>query len=94
LTVLVAFGAYFFIYNYPATAKFLSEEEREYITFRLKNDSDATRDESFSWASVTSAFKDPKVWLYGLGFHTMSLPLYTYSLFLVRPYSLSSRDTN
>ncbi|KAK2752473.1 hypothetical protein FQN54_008135 [Arachnomyces sp. PD_36] len=82
LTVVVAFGAYFFVYNYPDTAEFLTEDEREYINFRLKNDSDATRDESFTWANVTSAFKDPKVWLYGLGFHTMSLPLYTYSLFL------------
>lgn len=28
------------------------------------------------------AFRDPSCWLYGLGFHTMSLPLYTLSLFL------------
>lgn len=84
LTVVVAIGAYFFVYNYPATAEFLTEEEREYIHLRLKCDSDATRDESFTWGNVSAAFKDPKVWLYGLGFHTMSLPLYTYSLFLVR----------
>ena len=83
MTVLVALGAYFFVYNYPGTAEFLTEEEREYVHFRLKNDSDATRSESFSWASVLSAVKDPKVWLYGLGFHTMSLPMYTLSLFLV-----------
>jgi hypothetical protein len=29
-----------------------------------------------------SALKDYKCWLYGMGFHTMSLPLYTLSLFL------------
>ncbi|KAK2808511.1 hypothetical protein FQN50_004720 [Emmonsiellopsis sp. PD_5] len=82
LTVVVAVVAYFFVYNYPATAEFLTPEEREYITFRLKNDNDATRDELFSWPNVLKAIKDPKVWLYGLGFHTMSLPLYTLSLFL------------
>ncbi|KAK2780763.1 hypothetical protein FQN52_002075 [Onygenales sp. PD_12] len=82
LTVVVAVIAYFFVYNYPATAEFLTPEEREYITFRLKNDNDATRDEPFSWPNVLKAIKDPKVWLYGLGFHTMSLPLYTLSLFL------------
>jgi hypothetical protein len=32
---------------------------------------------------VIEALKDVKIWLYGLGFHTMSLPLYTLSLFLV-----------
>ena len=83
MTVVVAFSAYFLVYNYPSTAKFLSPKEKEFIHNRLKNDSDATRDEAFSWPNVSKAFKDPKVWLYGLGFHTMSLPLYTLSLFLV-----------
>ena len=83
LTVVVSGAAYFFIVNYPGTAKFLTEEERAYIYDRLSQDSDATRDEAFAWKNVSKAFKDPKVWLYGLGFHTMSLPLYTLSLFLV-----------
>ncbi|CAI7655478.1 unnamed protein product [Penicillium pancosmium] len=82
LTIVVSIIAYFWVYNYPDTAEFLTEEERGFIQFRLKNDSDATRDEAFTWSAVLDAFKDPKTWLYGLGFHTMSLPLYTLSLFL------------
>ncbi|PLB44440.1 MFS general substrate transporter [Aspergillus steynii IBT 23096] len=82
LTVVMSIIAYFWVYNYPATAEFLSDKERAFIQFRLKNDNDSTRDEKFSWSAVGDAFKDPKVWLYGLGFHTMSLPLYTLSLFL------------
>lgn len=82
MTIVVSIIAYFWVYNYPSTAEFLSKEEREFVQFRLKNDSDATRDEEFTWLAVLDAFKDPKVWLYGLGFHTMSLPLYTLSLFL------------
>ncbi|KAL5342412.1 major facilitator superfamily domain-containing protein [Aspergillus crustosus] len=82
LTVVVALLAYFWVNNYPATAEFLSDKERSFIQYRLKNDSDATREEDFSWGAVADAVKDPKVWLYGLGFHTMSLPLYTLSLFL------------
>ncbi|KAJ5297337.1 hypothetical protein N7508_007586 [Penicillium antarcticum] len=82
LTVVVSILAYFWVYNYPSTAEFLAEEERQFIQFRLKNDSDATFNEKFTWSAVLDAFKDPKVWLYGLGFHTMSLPLYTLSLFL------------
>ena len=82
LTVVVSVIGYFFIHNYPATAKFLSDDERAYIHARLEADNDATRNEAFTWANVTSALRDPKVWLYGLAFHTMSLPLYTLSLFL------------
>jgi hypothetical protein len=85
LTIAVSVIAYFWVHNYPATAKFLTKEEREFIQFRLKNDNDSTRDETFSWSAVLDAFKDPKVWLYGLGFHSLSLPLYTLSLFLVSP---------
>lgn len=84
LTVVMSVVAYVWVYNYPATAEFLSDKERNYITFRLKHDNDATREEKFTWSAVVDAVKDPKVWLYGLGFHSMSLPLYTLSLFLVR----------
>ena len=81
-TVVASIASYFFIYNYPATAKFLTPKEREYVIARLKKDGDASRDEKFSWAGVYQALKDPKVYLYGLCFHTMSLPVYTLSLFL------------
>lgn len=81
ITVVVAVGAYFFIYNYPATAEFLTDNERKFITNRLKG-TDANNAEEFSWTNVKAALKDYKCWLYGFGFHTMSLPLYTLSLFL------------
>ncbi|KAI1453850.1 MFS general substrate transporter [Annulohypoxylon moriforme] len=82
LTTLVAAAAYGFIHNYPDTSKFLSEDERKFIHQRLASDSDATHDERFTWGAVAEALKDSNCWLYGLGFHTMSLPLYTLSLFL------------
>ncbi|KAE8417797.1 major facilitator superfamily domain-containing protein [Aspergillus pseudocaelatus] len=81
-TVVMSVIAYFWVYNYPSTAEFLSEKERAFIQFRLRNDNDSMRDEKFTWSGVLDAFKDPKVWLYGLGFHTMSLPMYTLSLFM------------
>jgi hypothetical protein len=83
LTVVVAAMAYYFIANYPNNAKFITDNERTFIHRRLKDDSDATRHEGFTWANVGSAIKDPKCWLYGFAFHTLSLPLYTLSLFLV-----------
>ncbi|KAK7467500.1 hypothetical protein VKT23_004554 [Stygiomarasmius scandens] len=82
LTVVVSLFAYFFIVNYPATASFLTPKERALVESRLSADSDATASEPFNWENVSKALKDPKCWLYSLGFHTMSLPLYTLSLFL------------
>ncbi|KAI5459078.1 major facilitator superfamily domain-containing protein [Mariannaea sp. PMI_226] len=81
-TVVIAVGAYWFIEDYPAGSKFLTKAERELIQERLAADSDSTHDEKFSWHAVVEALRDPNCWLYGLGFHTMSLPLYTLSLFL------------
>jgi hypothetical protein len=82
LTVVIALCSYFTIHNYPATAKFITEPERAFIHARLKGDNDATNTEPFIWHNVLSALKDPKCYLYGLAFHTLSLPLYTLSLFL------------
>ncbi|CZR62961.1 related to PUTATIVE TARTRATE TRANSPORTER [Phialocephala subalpina] len=82
LTVVVSLLSYLFIHNYPSTAPFLTEPERAFIHARLKHSSDATLNEPFSWGGVREALGDYKCWLYGLGFHTMSLPLYTLSLFL------------
>ncbi|KAI1432906.1 major facilitator superfamily domain-containing protein [Xylaria sp. CBS 124048] len=81
-TVAIAAAAYFFIHNYPDRSKFLNDDERNFIHQRLAEDSDATNEEKFSWAGVLEALRDPKCWLYGLAFHTMSLPQYTLSLFL------------
>ncbi|RJE20721.1 Mfs transporter [Aspergillus sclerotialis] len=60
LTVVISLFAYLWVYNYPSTAEFLSEEEREFIYLRLKNDNDSTLDEKFSWSAVRDAFKDIK----------------------------------
>jgi len=82
LTVVVSIAAYFFIYGYPATAKFLTQKEREYVIARLKGDSDAAREEKFTWDGVIQALKDLKVWLYGLCFHSINLPICTLAIFL------------
>ena len=82
LTIVIAIAAYWFISNYPESVSWLSKDEKAFIQARLKADSDNTNNEKFTWAGVLTAAKDPKCWLYGLAFHTMSLPLYTLSLFL------------
>ena len=70
------------MHDYPDTATFLSKAERDFIQERLKLDSDATQHEKLDWHNFKKAFTDIKCYLYALGFHTLSLPLYTLSLFL------------
>ena len=82
LTVVVGATAYLFINNFPATAKFLTPTERRVAEHRLAADSDSSETEGFTWGNVLKALGDPKCWLYCFGFHFMSLPLYTLSLFL------------
>ena len=81
LTVVVSLIAYFWVPNYPRTSNFLTSSERTHVLQRLAS-GDSARSEPFTWAGVRLALKDPKCWLYGLSFHTLSLPLYTLSLFL------------
>lgn len=83
LTCVVAVLAYFFLVDNLETAKFLTPAEREHALARLKADCDSAANEAFSWANVMNALMDYKVWLYGIAFHTMALPLYTLSLFMV-----------
>ncbi|OQO11097.1 hypothetical protein B0A48_05352 [Cryoendolithus antarcticus] len=82
LTCVLAAAGWWYIADWPSKANFINDDERAFLNARLKADSDATAHEGFTWANVLQAVKDPKVWLYGACFHTLSLPLYTLSLFL------------
>jgi len=82
ITVGISLFAYFVVPTWSHKAKFLTVAERERLLARLAADSDAGRDEKFSWASVREAFSDHLVWAYCLLFHGFSFVLYSFSLFL------------
>jgi sugar phosphate permease len=81
LTFCVAMIAYMVMQDYPATAKFLTQEERVEVAARLKRDRSSLADEfeiKYFWA----ALKDWKIWVHmfiTIGVYT---GLYSYSLFL------------
>lgn len=63
-TVLVAVFAFFAIYDFPETASFLTEEEREYVVHRLKYDgTNVAMDNGFQWKYVRQAFCDWQIYL-------------------------------
>ncbi|KAK8136599.1 major facilitator superfamily transporter [Apiospora sp. TS-2023a] len=94
VTVLVAVGAFFCLYDFPETATFLTEEERAFVVFRLKygqqKDSGeeeqrqvaVAESEEFQWRYVWDAFKDWQIWLNIIVYWGIVCPLYGISLFL------------
>lgn len=74
VTVLVAFAAFFLLYDFPETAGFLTEEERQFVIHRLKYQGQTptqgdegriqvAQAEEFRWEYVWQAFRDWQIWL-------------------------------
>ncbi|KAH7076523.1 major facilitator superfamily domain-containing protein [Paraphoma chrysanthemicola] len=81
LTVIVAGISFFFLHDYPDTAKFLTEDERKEVVRRLKDDNTALSHE-IKGQFVKDAFKDWKIWVNCLIALSNFLPLYSISVFL------------
>ncbi|KAJ7451736.1 major facilitator superfamily domain-containing protein [Mycena galericulata] len=80
LTVLVAFASYFFMHDYPETAKFLTESERAQIVHMLKEDGQdlATHyDRKFVW----QAMSDYKTYVQIAIYMGLLIPVYAIALF-------------
>jgi len=80
VTIVVAFGAFFFMYDYPETASFLTEEERRNIIGLLKNDSQnlATH---YEFGFILQALKDYKTYLQIGIYIGLLVPGYAIALF-------------
>ncbi|KAL5531264.1 hypothetical protein ACEPAG_4141 [Sanghuangporus baumii] len=83
ITVLVALASFFFIQDYPATARFLSEEERAFVICRLQTDDQfSAAGEQLRWQYVWQALTDWKTWIGATVTIGTDGPLYAFSLFL------------
>lgn len=81
LTFVVAVAAYIIMQDYPATAKFLTPEEREEVQARLKRDRSSLADE-FDMKYFWQALKDWKIYCHMFITIFVYTALYSYSLFL------------
>lgn len=92
-TVVVGVIAYFTLYDYPETAKFLTEDERAFIIHRIKFDGQTNaegstqhvqigQDDSMNPKFLWDAFKDIQTWLHLGLFWGIICPLYSISFFL------------
>ncbi|KAI8303814.1 hypothetical protein K4K59_013117 [Colletotrichum sp. SAR11_240] len=87
VTVIVAVFAFWALHDFPETAKFLTEEERAFVVYRLKyqgqvqgksdNRVQVAEADEFQWKYVWDAFTDWQIWInifvyWGL----MTVPIY------------------
>ncbi|KAG5636840.1 hypothetical protein H0H81_006633 [Sphagnurus paluster] len=69
--------------DFPATAKFLTPEERSYVIWKKKYDNSSVgEEEHFEMRHLWAALSDWKVWLHALIFMSLLVPLYGITLFL------------
>ncbi|KAK3375649.1 high-affinity nicotinic acid transporter [Lasiosphaeria ovina] len=81
LSILVSFSAYWIIHDYPATAKFLTEDERAEVQRRLRADHGHLLDD-FNIKYVWQALGDWKVYIHMMICMAGFCPIYSFSLFL------------
>ncbi|ODQ63240.1 MFS general substrate transporter [Nadsonia fulvescens var. elongata DSM 6958] len=91
LTVVIAVGAFFTLFDYPDTANFLSEEEKEYISASLTYSRKAMKDKNGKTVNfaqdngnhhIKSALLDWQVYTHLIQYWACLTPLYGLSLFL------------
>jgi len=80
VTVVIAFGAYFLMHDYPETAKFLSEDERQFIIQTLREDSNGQATH-FSTKFVWQGLGDWKTYVQVMNYIGVVIPLYSIALF-------------
>lgn len=96
-TCLVAVIFFFIMPNFPEQAKWLSDEEREYVRARLRADQGRTAAERrITLRDVGRVFKDYKVYLGGLMYLGLIVPAYGYAYFsatIIKTYGYGNIKT-
>ncbi|KXN86764.1 hypothetical protein AN958_09624 [Leucoagaricus sp. SymC.cos] len=82
-TAVVGFIAFFVLVDFPATAKFLTPDERAFVIWRKKYDNSSVgEEEHFEMRHFKAAVSDWQVWLHILIYMSVIAPLYGITLFL------------
>ncbi|OLY81474.1 High-affinity nicotinic acid transporter [Smittium mucronatum] len=95
--ISIGFGilSFFLIVDYPETAKFLNEEEKELITRRIRADQGSAMKEKVTLKSIKSSLSDWKMWMYAIMFYSANVPGVTINTFagpLIKNLGYTSRN--
>ncbi|KAG0004143.1 hypothetical protein BGZ80_001673 [Entomortierella chlamydospora] len=80
-TVLLTILVYFFLPDFPGSARFLNAEEKDLAVRRLILDAGPATETTFSWKQFRAVFVDWKVYLHMITYILNATPLYSLSLF-------------
>ncbi|KAG0052483.1 hypothetical protein BGZ83_002513 [Gryganskiella cystojenkinii] len=81
-TVLLTVVVYLYLPDFPSTAPFLSQEEKDLAVRRLVIDAGPATETAFSWKQFRAVFTDWKVYMHMITYILNATPLYSLSLFL------------
>lgn len=82
-TILIGIISFWMVHDFPDEARFLSEEDRARVLWRLKEDKQASAEhEDFKLDYLWQAVKDWKTYVGMLIYMGPLMPLYAFSLFL------------
>ncbi|KAM0074168.1 High-affinity nicotinic acid transporter [Fusarium odoratissimum] len=97
LTVLVSFFFYFLLPDFPEQAKWLTSEEKHYVTARLRIDQGhAGAERKTTFADALSVLKDYKIIIGGFMYFGLIVPAYGYAYFapgIIKTYGYSPIQT-
>ncbi|KAI9890492.1 MAG: hypothetical protein M1814_003976 [Vezdaea aestivalis] len=83
LTIVIGIISFWMVHDFPDEAKFLSDEDRARVIYRLKTDKQSSAEhEEFQFSYVWDSLKDWKTWLGMIVYMGCDGPLYAFSLFL------------
>ncbi|ERT00246.1 pantothenate transporter [Sporothrix schenckii 1099-18] len=63
-TVLLGIFTFFFLPDFPANARWLSEREKAFVQARLPINAPRAQEENFSWRQFVQTLKDIRLWLF------------------------------
>ncbi|KAF9359714.1 hypothetical protein BGX34_008201 [Mortierella sp. NVP85] len=95
-TVLLTVVVFFFLPDFPGSARFLNDKEKELAVQRLIVDAGPATQTHFSWKQFRDVFVDWKVYLHMITYILNATPLYSLSLFfpsIVRGFNFSTLTT-
>ncbi|GAB7364888.1 hypothetical protein MBLNU230_g5679t1 [Neophaeotheca triangularis] len=97
LTVLVSFIFFFTLPDFPEESKWLSPEERHYVSARLRADQGSSaRERKITLRDIGNVFKDYKVVVAGFMYFGLVVPAYSYAYFapgIIQTYGYSPIQT-
>ncbi|CAD6588825.1 MAG: hypothetical protein ASARMPRED_003737 [Alectoria sarmentosa] len=93
-TIVIGIGAYFLVADFPADARWLSAEEKEFVIARTETDEKAAS--PITVRKVVSFFGDVKNVIGGFMYFAVIVPIYSYSYFaptIVKTLGYSTVET-